>query len=141
MLEQAIAILLNVAPASFTIAPVNDLKIATFTIPKHFRQPYWNAGYRRHGTAHGGANRTIGLKARRVLSQCVVSTRGGFEDEGLQSVLARVNSFWSYGSGVAAAVPRVGTGRNCSSPGLPIVKQKIGTDRPFQRLPGRWRII
>jgi len=32
--EQAIAILLNMAPASFTVAPIDDLRVARFTIPR-----------------------------------------------------------------------------------------------------------
>ena len=32
--EQAIAILVNMAPASFKIKPVDDLRVATFTIPR-----------------------------------------------------------------------------------------------------------
>ena len=34
MTEQAIAILVNMAPASFTIKPVDDLRVANFTIPR-----------------------------------------------------------------------------------------------------------
>ena len=34
MTEQAIAILLNMAPASFTIEPVDELRVEKFTIPR-----------------------------------------------------------------------------------------------------------
>ena len=40
--EQAIAILLNMAPASFKIEPVNELRMANFTIPQTIRPRCWN---------------------------------------------------------------------------------------------------
>jgi outer membrane protein TolC len=70
--EQAIAILLNMAPASFTIEPVDDLRAATFTIPQTIpstlleRRPDIAAMERRMAEA----NRVIGL-----FPQCVVPAR------------------------------------------------------------------
>ena len=42
--EQAIAILVNMTPTSFTIEPINELRVASFTIPRSFPPPCWSAG-------------------------------------------------------------------------------------------------
>ena len=102
VLEQAIAILLNVAPASFTIAPVNDLKMATFTIPQTLpstlleRRPDIAAMERRMAQA----NRTIGIARAAFYPNVSFRLGGGFEDEAF-NLFSLANSFWSYGSGVS----------------------------------------
>lgn len=102
VLEQAIAILLNVAPAAFKIAPVNDLKIATFTIPQTLpstlleRRPDIAAMERRMAQA----NRTIGIARAAFYPNVSFRLGGGFEDEAF-SLFSLANSFWSYGSGVS----------------------------------------
>ena len=102
VLEQAIAILLNVAPASFTIAPVNDLKIATFTIPQTLpstlleRRPDIAAMERRMAQA----NRTIGIARAAFYPNVSFRLGGGFEDEAF-NLFSLANSFWSYGAGVS----------------------------------------
>lgn len=102
VLEQAIAILLNVAPAAFKIAPVNDLKMAAFTIPQTLpstlleRRPDIAAMERRMAQA----NRTIGIARAAFYPNVAFRLGGGFEDE-LFNLFTLANSFWSYGSGVS----------------------------------------
>ena len=102
VLEQAIAILLNVAPAAFKIAPVNDLKMASFTIPRTLpstlleRRPDIAAMERRMAQA----NRTIGIARAAFYPNVSFRLGGGFEDEAF-SLFSLANSFWSYGSGVS----------------------------------------
>ena len=102
VLEQAIAILLNMAPAAFKIAPVNDLKMATFTIPQTLpstlleRRPDIAAMERRMAQA----NRTIGIARAAFYPNVSFRLGGGFEDEAF-SLFTLANSFWSYGSGVS----------------------------------------
>ena len=102
VLEQAIAILLNVAPAAFKIAPVNDLKMATFTIPQTLpstlleRRPDIAAMERRMAQA----NRTIGIARAAFYPNVSFRLGGGFEDEAF-NLFSLANSFWSYGSGVS----------------------------------------
>ncbi len=102
VLEQAIAILLNMAPAAFKIAPVNDLKMATFTIPQTLpstlleRRPDIAAMERRMAQA----NRTIGIARAAFYPNVSFRLGGGFEDEAF-SLFSLANSFWSYGSGVS----------------------------------------
>ena len=102
VLEQAIAILLNMAPAAFRIAPVNDLKMATFTIPQTLpstlleRRPDIAAMERRMAQA----NRTIGIARAAFYPNVSFRLGGGFEDEAF-SLFSLANSFWSYGSGVS----------------------------------------
>ena len=102
VLEQAIAILLNMAPAAFKIEPVNDLKMATFTIPQTLpstlleRRPDIAAMERRMAQA----NRTIGIARAAFYPTVSFRLGGGFEDEAF-SLFSLANSFWSYGSSVS----------------------------------------
>ena len=102
VLEQAIAILLNLAPAAFRIAPVDDLKMAAFTIPQTLpstlleRRPDIAAMERRMAQA----NRTIGIARAAFYPNVSFRLGGGFEDEAF-SLFSLANSFWSYGSGVS----------------------------------------
>ena len=79
--EQAIAILLNLAPASFTIEPVADLRVENFTIPKTIpstlleRRPDIAAMERRMAQA----NRAIGIARAAFYPNVTFLAGGGFE--------------------------------------------------------------
>ena len=96
--EQAIAILLNKAPGSFTLEPVEELRVAKFAIPVTLpatlleRRPDVAASERRMAQA----NRSIGIARSAFFPNVSFRINGGFED-GI-SLLKLVNSFWSYGS-------------------------------------------
>jgi outer membrane protein, multidrug efflux system len=98
--EQAIAILLNRAPGSFTLESVDELRIATFRVPKTLpatlleRRPDIAGSERRMAQA----NRTIGIARSAFFPNVSFRINGGLED-GL-SLFKLANSFWSYGSTV-----------------------------------------
>ena len=100
--EQAIAILVNVAPASFKIEPVDDLRVAKFTIPKTIpstlleRRPDI-AGMERQMAQ---ASRAIGIARAAFYPNVSFRAGGGFEDAGF-NLVSLANSFWSYGSAVS----------------------------------------
>jgi NodT family efflux transporter outer membrane factor (OMF) lipoprotein len=97
--EQAIAILLNLAPASFKIEPVDTLLIANFSLPQTVpstlleRRPDIAAMERRMAQA----NRSIGIARAAFFPEVSFRLGGGFEDAGL-NLLSLANSFWAYGS-------------------------------------------
>jgi outer membrane protein, multidrug efflux system len=103
--EQAIAVLLNMAPASFSIEPVDELRVASFTIPQTIpstlleRRPDIAAMERRMAQA----NRTIGIARAAFYPNVSFRLGGGFEDDAF-SLFKLANSFWSYGSGVSLPV-------------------------------------
>jgi outer membrane protein, multidrug efflux system len=100
--EQAIAILLNMAPASFKIEPVVELRVAQFTIPQTIpstlleRRPDI-AGMERQMAQ---ANRAIGIARAAFYPNVSFRAGGGFEDDGF-NLIKLANSFWSYGSAVS----------------------------------------
>lgn len=100
--EQAIAILVNMAPASFTIAPADDLRVPHFTVPLTVpstlleRRPDVAAMERRMAQA----NRAIGIARAAFFPNVSLRAGGGSEDDGF-SLLTLANSFWSYGSTVS----------------------------------------
>ncbi|WP_447965861.1 efflux transporter outer membrane subunit [Nitrospira sp. Ecomares 2.1] len=100
--EQAIAILVNMAPSSFTIEPVDDLRVADFEIPKTIpstlleRRPDIAGMERRMAQA----NRVIGIARAAFFPDVRFSAGGGFEDTGF-SLIKLASSFWSYGSTVS----------------------------------------
>ena len=100
--EHAIAILVNMVPASFTIKPVNDLRVAKFTIPQTIpstlleRRPDI-AGMERQMAQ---ANRAIGIARGAFYPNVSFRAGGGFEDTGF-NLVSLANSFWSYGSAVS----------------------------------------
>ncbi len=100
--EQAIAILVNMAPASFTIKPVDDLRVMNFSVPKTIpstlleRRPDI-AGMEREMAQ---ANRAIGIARAAFYPNVAFRLGGGFEDAGF-NLVALANSFWSYGSVVS----------------------------------------
>ncbi|GJL69939.1 MAG: hypothetical protein NPIRA06_25740 [Nitrospirales bacterium] len=99
--EQAIAILLNMVPASFTIEPVDDLRMADFTIPQTIpstlleRRPDIAGMERRMAQA----NRAIGIARAAFYPNVTFLAGGGFEDTGF-NLIKLANSFWSYGSAI-----------------------------------------
>ena len=103
--EQAIAILVNMAPASFKIDPVDDLRVAKFTIPRSIpstlleRRPDIAAMERRMAEA----NRTIGIARAAFFPDVKFSADGGILDAGFD-VAKLTAAFWSYGSVVSLPV-------------------------------------
>jgi NodT family efflux transporter outer membrane factor (OMF) lipoprotein len=100
--EQAIAILVNMAPAGFKIDPVDDLRVAKFTIPQNIpstlleRRPDIAAMERRMAEA----NRAIGIARAAFFPDVRFRADGGILDVGFSAVeVAKFASgFWSYGS-------------------------------------------
>lgn len=96
--EQAIAILLNKAPGSFTLEPVDELRVTPFTIPVTLpatlleRRPDIAASERRMAQA----NRVIGI-ARSAFFPNVSFRAGGGLEAGF-NLYTLANSFWSYGA-------------------------------------------
>jgi outer membrane protein TolC len=110
--EQAIAVLLNMAPASFKIDPVDDLRVENFRIPQSIpstlleRRPDIAAMERRMAEA----NRAIGIARAAFFPDVRFRADGGILDVGFTAVeVAKfVTGFWSYGSLVE--VPAFGGG-------------------------------
>ncbi len=102
--EQAIAILVNMAPGSFTIDPITDLHVANFTIPRVLpatlleRRPDIAASERRMAQA----NRTIGIARAAFFPNVSFRAGGGFEDG--FNLIKLANSFWAYGSEVSLPI-------------------------------------
>jgi len=103
--EQAIAILVNQAPASFTIKPVEDLRITDFTLPKTLpstlleRRPDIAAMERQMAQA----NRAIGIARAAFFPDVIFGIDGGLEAGGF-SLFKLANSFWSYGSTISLPI-------------------------------------
>ncbi|GAB1718931.1 MAG: hypothetical protein NTAFB09_06620 [Nitrosospira sp.] len=97
--EQSIAILLNLAPASFRVEPVDILLTAKFSLPQTVpstlleRRPDIAAMERQMAQA----NRGIGIARAAFFPDVAIRLGGGMEDSGL-NLLALANSFWAYGS-------------------------------------------
>lgn len=107
--EQAIAILLNMAPASFKIDPVDVLRVENFTIPQTIpstlleRRPDIAGMERRMAQA----NRAIGIARAAFFPNVSFRAGGGFEDNGF-NLIKLANSFWSYGSAVSLPLFQAG---------------------------------
>ena len=103
--EQAIAILVNMAPASFELAPADDIRVAKFTIPQTIpstvleRRPDIASMERRMAQA----NRVIGIARAAFFPNVSFRLGGGYEDSGFD-LFKLANSFWSYGAGVSMPV-------------------------------------
>ena len=82
--EQAIAILLNMAPASFKLGPIDDIRVATFTIPQTIpstlleRRPDIAGMERRMAEA----NRVIGIARAAFFPNVSFRLGGGYEGGG-----------------------------------------------------------
>ncbi|BFU94121.1 MAG: Outer membrane efflux protein [Nitrospira sp.] len=103
--EQAIAVLLNIAPASFSIKPVDELRVAKFKVPQTIpstlleRRPDIAAMERRMAQA----NRAIGMARGAFYPNVSFRLGGGYEDAGF-NLISLANSFWSYGATVSMPV-------------------------------------
>lgn len=97
--EQAIAVLLNLTPDSFTLDPVDELRMAKFTMPQTLpstlleRRPDIAMMERRMAEA----NRVIGIARAAFFPNVSFRLSGGFEEQGLD-LIKLANSFWSYGA-------------------------------------------
>jgi len=105
VMEHAIAILVNRVPASFTIAPVDELKMVNFTIPQKIPSTLLE---RRPDIASmdrnmAQANREIGIARAAFYRNVVFGADGGSLDNGL-NLIKLANSFWSYGSSISLPV-------------------------------------
>ena len=102
--EQAIAILVNRAPGSFTIDPITDLRVAGFTIPRTIpatlleRRPDIASNERRMAQA----NRTIGIARAAFFPNVSFRAGGGFEDG--FDLIKLAHTFWTYGAEVSLPV-------------------------------------
>lgn len=107
--EQAIAVLVNMAPASFKVDPVDDLRVENFTIPRSIpstlleRRPDIAAMERRMAQA----NRAIGIARAAFYPDVKFSADGGLLDAGFD-VAKIAGAFWSYGSVVELPLFRGG---------------------------------
>jgi multidrug efflux system outer membrane protein len=102
--EQAIAILVNMAPASFTIKArtAEDLRVANFALPRSLPSTLLE---RRPDIAKmerqmAQANRAIGIARAAFFPDVRFRAGGGFEDAGF-NLISLANSFWSYGATVS----------------------------------------
>lgn len=99
--EQAIAILVNRAPASFKVEPISDLTVTHFTVPATLpatlleRRPDIAAMERRMAEA----NRAIGIARAAFFPNVSFRAAGGYEDHGF-NLIKLANAFWSYGSSI-----------------------------------------
>lgn len=97
--EQAIAVLVNLTPDSFSIEPIDELKVAKFKIPNTLpstlleRRPDVAMMERRMAEA----NRVIGIARAAFFPNVSFRLNGGLEEKGLD-LLKIANSFWSYGA-------------------------------------------
>jgi outer membrane protein, multidrug efflux system len=105
--EQAIAILVNMAPASFTIKArtADDLRVASFAVPRVLpstlleRRP----DIARMERQMAQANRAIGIARAAFFPDVRFRVGGGFEDVGF-NLISLANSFWSYGASISLPV-------------------------------------
>ena len=96
--EQAIAILVNMAPASFTIKPksADDLRVASFALPRTIPSTLLERQMAQ-------ASRAIGIARAAFFPNVTFRALGGFEDVGF-NLMSLANSFWSYGASVSLPV-------------------------------------
>lgn len=103
--EHALAMLVNRAPSSFRIEPVEILQMTQFTVPNTIpstlleRRPDV-AGMEREMAQ---ANRGIGIARAAFFPNVAFRLSGGFEDNGF-NLFNLANSMWSYGSYVSLPV-------------------------------------
>ena len=103
--EQAIAILVNMAPGSFELDQVDDIRVAKFTIPQTIpstvleRRPDIASMERRMAQA----NRVIGIARAAFFPNVSFRLGGGYENDGFNLIKA-ATSFWSYGSAIELPV-------------------------------------
>lgn len=105
VVEHALAILVNTAPASFRLAPAGSFRIAPLRIPQKIpstlleRRPDIAAAEREMAQA----NREIGIARAAFFPKVEFRLDGGFEDHGM-NLVKLANSFWSYGSAISLPI-------------------------------------
>ncbi len=105
VIEHALAILVNKAPASFRIPPARLLPTARFKVPARIpatlleRRPDVAAAERDMAQA----NRYIGIARAAFYPNVVFRADGGFEDHAF-NLIKLANSFWSYGAAVSLPI-------------------------------------
>ena len=107
--EQAIAILVNMAPANFTVKPVNDIRVVNFTLPRTLPSTLLE---RRPDIAKmerqmAQASRAIGIARAAFFPNVSFRAGGGFEDVGF-NLISLANSFWSYGANISMPLFQAG---------------------------------
>ncbi|WP_232470504.1 MULTISPECIES: efflux transporter outer membrane subunit [Methylococcus] len=100
--EHAIAILVNKAPAAFSIAPLDELPSPDFRIPQSIPATLLE---RRPDIAQierqmAQANRAIGIARAAFFPNVVFKAGGGYENDSM-NLIALANSYWSYGASIA----------------------------------------
>lgn len=100
--EHAIAILVNMVPAAFSIAPVDELPSPNFSVPQNIPASLLE---RRPDIAQmerqmAQANRIIGIARAAFFPNVVFKASGGYEN-GSMNLIALANSYWSYGASVS----------------------------------------
>jgi len=105
VVEHALAILVNTAPASFKVAPSGVFKVMPLKIPRRIpstlleRRPDIAGAEREMAQA----NREIGIARAAFFPKVEFRLDGGFEDHGM-NLVRLANSFWSYGSAISLPV-------------------------------------
>lgn len=105
VIEHALAILVNQSPSTFSLAPVDELKMTKFTVPRTLpaslleRRPDI-AGMEREMAQ---ANRAIGIARAAFFPNVTFQAGGGYENSSFDLVQL-ANSFWSYGSTISLPV-------------------------------------
>ena len=153
--EQSIAILLNMAPASFSLDPVDKLHVESFKIPRSIpstlleRRPDIAAMERRMAEA----NRTIGIARAAFFPDVRFSADGGIlnADFTATDIVKLTAGFWSYGALVSlpafqggfrraqlqkswAGLSRNGGPLPCDGPrGIPGSRKCADADEPIVR--------
>ncbi|MDF0643175.1 MAG: efflux transporter outer membrane subunit [Nitrospira sp.] len=102
--EQAIAILVNMAPANFSVKPVDELRVANFKIPQTMpstlleRRPDVAGMERRMAEA----NRAIGIARAAFFPNVTFAADGGIVSAGFD-IAKLTAAMWSYGA--SASLP------------------------------------
>jgi efflux transporter, outer membrane factor (OMF) lipoprotein, NodT family len=107
--EQAIAILVNMAPTNFTVKPVNEIRVVSFTLPRTLPSTLLE---RRPDIAKmerqmAQASRAIGIARAAFFPNVSFRAGGGFEDVGF-NLISLANSFWSYGATISMPLFQAG---------------------------------
>lgn len=105
VVEHALAVLVNSAPASFKVEAVQGLRVSPLKIPRTLpstlleRRPDIAAMEREMARA----NREIGVAKAAFFPRVEFRLDGGFEDHGM-NLVKLANSFWSYGSAISMPI-------------------------------------
>jgi multidrug efflux system outer membrane protein len=105
VVEHALAILVNTAPASFKVAASSNFKVTPLKIPRSIpstlleRRPDIAAAEREMAQS----NREIGVARAAFFPKVKFKLDGGFEDHAM-NLVKLTNSYWSYGSMISLPV-------------------------------------